>query len=259
MNRKLFSSIKDCPFNCKYCFTIIDNYRKQKVFDSFIIDKDFNVIYPSCDSEIIINNELLDFVEKSILIRDYTIISFSTKSIINNHVLEEINSINSNLISKNKGFIKISISITNKSMINELEPLASSFEERIEILKRLNNYNIPNSVILKPILPFIDIKEYKEIIDRAAIYTKYFLLGGLYISKKTEFYNKYIKGKYKSIKKTVEWLDYRPNWNCIESTGKIEIIKEYITKKNLKCFENDISILNEFKHNIVTEKVAYVY
>ncbi|GAI01245.1 unnamed protein product, partial [marine sediment metagenome] len=118
----------------------------------------------------------MDYIEKSILIKDYTIISFSTKAKMNNNVIEKINLINQNLTNKNKGFIKVSVSITNKSMIDELEPFASSFEERIETLKLLNKYKIPNSVILKPILPFIDVEEYQEIINKASKYLRFLLV-----------------------------------------------------------------------------------
>jgi len=257
MNRKLYSSPKSCSFKCKYCFRTIDDYKEQEIFNSHVFYDDFDIIYPSCDSEIIINKELFDYIEKSILIKDYTIISFSTKAKINNNIIEKINLINHNLINKNKGFIKISVSITNKSMIDELEPFASSFEERIETLKLLNEYNIPNSVILKPILPFVDIEEYEEIIDITSKYTKYFLLGGLYISKKTEFYDQYIKGKYNSIEKTVKWLDNNPKWDYIEDKEKMSVIKSYIKNKNLKYFEDDISLLQHLKKKIYNPNLVY--
>jgi DNA repair photolyase len=237
MNRKLYSSPRRCSFNCKYCFRTIDDYKNQEIFNSHAFYDGFDIIYPSCDSEIIINKELLDYIEKSILVKDYTIISFSTKAKMSNNVIEKINLINQILTNKNKGFIKVSVSITNISMVDELEPFASSFEERIETLKLLNEYRIPNSVILKPILPFIDTEEYMEIIDITSKYTKCFLIGGLYISEGTEFYNQYIKGRYKVVKKNVEWLDSKPEWSYLEDKQREDSIKSHFQKMNLKCFE----------------------
>ena len=41
--------------------------------------------------------------------------------------------------------------------------------------------------------PFIDIEEYYRIIDDTIRYSPYYLIGDLYVSDKTYFYEKYIK------------------------------------------------------------------
>ncbi len=241
MERKLFSIKKKCNYNCEYCFAKWDNYFFQDNLPQKAND-DIAIIYPSCDGEILSNvsemkkllNNLKNFDKK-------TIVSISTKGIITNIELKLIKAIDTYLRSHNKGFIKIGISITNKSLYN-LEEGTALFSEKIENLKILSENRILTAVILKPILPFVDNLEYEDIIKTTSKYTKHFLTGGLYINKNTKFYSEYIKNIFCVKKRAVSWLDGNVEWYYICDDQKMLYIKEAIEKNNCFYFDNDLEL-----------------
>ncbi len=246
MDRKLIYLTGKCSNECLYCFSNWD--LNNKMFDEL---HDYNnpvIIYPSCNNEIYDTKDFIEYIEKCIEIQShYCILSFSTKTIIKSSTLQKIKQINDYYLSKRRGFIKISVSITNKSMISEIEPNAAEYNDRLKLLKLLRELNIPTSVIIKPILPFIDVSEYKVIVQECSIYTRYFVTGDLYINTGDPFYIKYIKDKYKLNQRRVSWLKDEPLWHVVECENIRNYIQEYIRNKNLFVFESDRDFLQYYK------------
>lgn len=157
MKRIMFSASKQCPLGCKYCFAKWDNYPKQLSCNNELnFNKTVNIVYPCCDGEFFLDENWFSFLEGIInKVKKRTIISISTKLIITEDIIKKIADLNKRLLDKRLGFIKIAISISNRSKIQEIEPGTSTFEDRLNSLKLLSKYNIQRSVTLKPILPFI--------------------------------------------------------------------------------------------------------
>jgi DNA repair photolyase len=258
MQRKLYSSIVGCSNKCLYCFANFERYTKQDLFTSKEIEQDFEVVYPSCDGELTIDSDILDYVDRAKLLKNFSILSFSTKKIIPNEILMRIKEINSELLKHDRGFIKISITITNKTRIKELEPNSSSYWERLQSLQILKEYNIPSSLIIKPVLPFISDNEYFQIIDDIKDITDDILIGGLYVDTKSGFYNNYIEGKYPIERKKVAWLQDKPTWYYVNNDSKIKRIEEYISKNDLNYFVSDLDLLSSLKKNIYSALNQYV-
>lgn len=241
MNRILFSGMKKCKNGCKYCFSNWSEYKKQTpLFESEMLEN-IDVIYPTCDSEILDEVEYLKVIKKIFEINPNIIISISTKSLVSEKFVEKINIINSD--NDRKGFVKLSVSFTNKYNIKSLEPKAANYDERLKNLAVFKSYKIPLSVNIKPILPFVENSEYYEIINDTMQYTDLYLLGSLYVSKNTNFFKNYISEVYNTEKKVVKWLYYEPLWEVVQSKEKIGIIRHHIQYIGKKALDSDLEVI----------------
>lgn len=247
MKREFFSGDVSCSANCLYCFAKWQDEKSKH--PKFSVEKILNsnddsvVIYPCCDSDFFKQNIILDDVLK--LDNKFIYVSISTKRMISVEQLDYLKKLDSELKQKNRGFVKLSVSFSNKYFIDELENGTMSYGERVNLLRQVQDMGIYTSAIIKPILPFISLTEYKEIIDDLA-FVKKFLLGDLYVDFNTEFYKKYICGKYNAnIRKTV-WLNEPEYWNVIVDDEKKLLLHKYIEKKNCDSFESDISLIMSY-------------
>lgn len=243
----MVSSRNQCPLGCKYCFARWNKYEKQNNIDpilSHINKKPIKVIYPSCDGEFFLDEDWRSYLENICYqASEPTLVSISTKILLSQEQIKIIAELNKYLLKKKIGFIKISVSVTNFSRIEEIEPGAASFRDRLYNLEMLKENQIPCSVTIKPILPFITKEEYFYIIDRCMIYTNLFLLGNLYIDEKSEFFKTYIP-KVPFIEVKVSWLTQKPMWKMYKSDLLYETIKQYIKDKDLEPFDSDVELLN---------------
>lgn len=250
-SRLLISARRECPFNCKYCFADMKSYKlinhkMPKLGDVIESNSGLVVLYPSCDSEVLISdttiNQLVDFVSS----HKRPVISYSTKRSLSERELSRFEKI-SNIASKYGGLLKISISISTKDEIEDIEAGAASYEHRIRTMEALNKQGIPTSLNLKPILPTTSIKEYLNIVDDFIKLTDVFLIGGLYTDPSSE-YGKKIARLHSNLhsKRTVPWLPEKPIWDYYSDEGKMSEISEYIHKLGGHCFDSDSDVIDYF-------------
>lgn len=246
--RVLYSSLCKCKFGCHYCFAKIDSYLSKKrlpAFSSKTIKND-RIIYPSCDSEFFSDTLAMSNLEDIVQSTQQPIqVSISIKSPIDIKQVKYLKSLNDCLASNKFGFIKCSVSITTKYNIKKYEPNTSEYSERIHALKLFADMEIPTSVNLKPILPFISVDEYHEIIQDTLDYTKSYLIGGLYIDINSEF-GKMINTHYPSLVsiRPVDWLPGRPLWQYCEDPVQLEYVRQIIITSNRMVFDTDIDLMN---------------
>lgn len=232
-----------CRNGCLYCFSKFvskNNYEEFNENSPLIANK---TIYPICDSEIGYQGpEFLDYVLKTIEKLDGDkIVSISTKSNWSDDALTKLKTFNDNNVGKK--IVKLSVSFSRKQGLNIFEPNALPYSDRIELLKRLNEFSIPTSVLIKPILPFVEFEEYKSLIDDCIGLCKAFVVGPLYVDKKTKFYKDYIHDRYTLERVYCEWLksfEYR-----VDSENYIKI-KDYVGSINGICYDSDKDFLEVF-------------
>lgn len=256
--RRDFYSGKDkCGLGCLYCFAEIEGFRKLDVVNFQTKNSETEevlIYYPSCDTEFMWSENFDKFISNLINSDNKAIISISTKGKLRKNLLEKIKTTNDILINADKGFIKFSVSITNKSMIDVIEPRTSNYQERLDLLKYIQEHNIPSSVILKPILPFIETEEYFEIVNETKEFTNNYLIGGLYVSKENSFYKDFIKDKFEVVDKKADWLQYKPMWSFVESNEKINSISHYIISNYKNVFYSDLNLLEAMWIDIIENK-----
>jgi DNA repair photolyase len=238
-----FLNKKVCENGCRYCFAkwpLDDsNYDSLEDYGNDV------VIYPLCNNDLTPSDDIAEtekYLERCLSLQSgFSMISISTKTDVSPQFLEWIAAANRRYAGK--GLIKLSVSFSCRKAIPEIEPSAASYNDRLSLLKNIKERCIPTSVILKPVLPFIETAEYAEIINDASRYTDAVVLGGLYVNQDTSFYHDYIAAKYKLEEKSVLWLKNKPLWLVVESAEKIKQIKDCCAKKGITYYMSDVEHL----------------
>ncbi len=243
IKRRLYSS-SGCEANCKYCFSKWNNtYISQPTMQSEKIHDDISVVYPSCDGDIINDkkgiSELWQLVNNSKKI----IVSMSTKCNIKEVIMNALIEINNYLVKNDKGFVKLSISLSTKTMIEKIEENALPYARRFDLLRQMTELGFYTSATIKPILPFVPNEEYYEIIDDCRSVVDRILIGGLYVDRSSEFYKQFIKDKYNITQRSVQWLNSHPMWDYVVQEEKIKQIYTYGVSKNLLVFDTDVDLI----------------
>ena len=237
MRRVFIHSNKKCEKKCLYCFSKWDNYVLPQINqDSF--DDDVIAFYPTCDSDFEIDWACCEQILKKYNETKTIIFSFSCKGKVSDDSINDIIKLNSKI---RKGYVKLSVCFTTKYNMDEIEPDTADYNYRIALLKKLKKLGLKTSVVLKPILPFVDIKEYYEIIDDTS-FMDCFLTGGLYVNKNDDFYKKYIDKKYVCVDRLVNWCDNSMG-KYVEDC-KIKEINDYIKQKGCYSFDSDECLLD---------------
>lgn len=245
--RKLFSADVSCKADCQYCFARWNNmYRKLPHLESADLSEKKAIIYPCCDGNFFDQNELLDSIKEIAKSMDKVYVSISTKNFIGDEEIIKLTQLNQELLSEDKGFVKLGISLSNISMINEIEPGTISYAERLSLAQRIKETSILLGVTIKPILPFISTEEYCQIINDFSEYTKYVLIGGLYLNQKSKFFSNYITTEHLIQKRVVEWLPERPEWEYIEDDKQLQQIRKYAEKKGVLLFDSDVDLIRSY-------------
>ena len=249
--RLLYSGEKECGCSCQYCFAhcITDKSSFTKISTASISEKEA-IIYPCCDCEFSDQDLFVDSIRNISKKLDKVYISMSTKKDIDDYLLNTIASFNNELVSEKKGFIKIGISLSNKKRIKEIEPNTASYEKRLEVARKITNYNIPLGLTIKPILPFIDVDEYLEILDDYKHITDKVLIGGLYVNTNSTFYKEYELSRYVIEKRKVEWLPDRPEWDYIKDLDKEQRIINHAICNGIMVFESDVDFVRTIAEEI---------
>lgn len=169
MDRCFLSNNVACRGGCLYCFSKWQEYKK---FELQSLSGENVIIYPNCDGDMFdynfktILNQLQDIQKKYSL-------SVSTKFCINETDLQLLKNVHSDLCYMKKGIAKLSVSFSCSNSIEKIEPGTASYYERIQLVKRISENEIPYVTIIKPILPFVENDEYYRIIDDTIQYSPF--------------------------------------------------------------------------------------
>lgn len=172
--------------------------------------------------------------------------SISTKQSIADEEIARIGEFDRELRSTNRGFVKLAISISNISMLEEIEPRTLSYLQRLALAEKIQKEGLFFSVTIKPILPFIEVDEYCTIINDFSKYTNYFLMGGLYINKGTKFYSQYILPGTKVTQRVVNWLPDHPEWDYIEDEVQFRQVREHAAQTGNLTFDSDDQLIRYY-------------
>lgn len=247
--RKLFSAGKPCKAGCQYCFakwSEIDYKLPQVGMENERMNEKEAIIYPCCDGEFLDQSMLIENLEKTVKKMNKVYLSISTKHFISDDVLNQLSKLNHELKTSEKGFVKLAISLSNMSMIKDIESHTLSYVERLELAKAIKSKGIFLGLTIKPILPFISAEEYCNIIHDFSPYTKYVLIGGLYLNRNSVFYTQYIKGSNEIQHRTVKWLPEQPEWEYIEDSKQFQQIRKYAEKKGVLLFDSDVDLIKSY-------------
>lgn len=243
--RILFSAGIPCQADCKYCFAKWkDKYSSFPQLEGACPDEKEAIIYPCCDGEFFDQHNLIDYVRTAAQRMDKVYLSLSTKQNISNDAIDCIEELNHELMSSNKGFVKFAISISSISMLEDIEQGTMSYNDRLNLAKKIYRTDMVFSITIKPVLPFVQAEEYCQIIHDFSEYTKHVLIGGLYVNPTSAFYSQYIASQFNAKPRTVEWISGHPMWDYVEDDTQFKIIRDYASKNNILLFDSDIDLIN---------------
>ncbi len=236
MHRCFISRTEECKGKCKYCFGKWDDYMKFPIPQAV---NENTILYPNCDGDALDSHfrDIEELVNR--VAGNQIVVSISTKFDIGERDLVKLENMNSCLKKKNNGMLKMSVSFSCRESIPVFEPGTGSYETRIRLMKRIVDKNIPYITIIKPLLPFIDLKEYLELIDDTVGICPYYVIGDLYVNEDSQFYKEYIENKFQVHRRPVSWNGKNGDWIVVENAGMREEVAAYIEKKGGMLFESD--------------------
>ncbi len=257
MKRTVQGLNKKCAFGCIYCFTH-ENYQSngQTEIDERTI-KETELIQPFCDYDVFAceqcewKNEITKYAKYG------KIVSFATKAVISEEKAKALSEINEVL--KLKGaFIHVGVSITTLRLIDELEPRASSYSDRVTSLLNLSKYDVPCSVIIRPLLPILSFEEIEKIVDDTSLICENYILGPLYLNSAI---TEYLQNKGVVIKKqkhNVNWLNGQPEKYILDSEICHKLEKkfvEYCKTKGKDVFYSNDSAVESIRRTMMKQDI----
>ena len=243
--RLLFSAGVPCQAGCKYCFAKWKdvNYSMTR-FEDVRLNEESAIVYPCCDGEFFDQNNIIDYVRELANQMNKVYLSISTKREINNDEIVSLTRLNHELVSSNKGFVKVAISLSSISMLEEIEPNTMTYTERLSLASKIVESGLKLALTIKPVLPFVASEEYCRIINDFSQYTSRVLIGGLYVEPDSEFCTQYIGAQYSVLPRIVNWIPSNPKWNYIEDNDQFKVIREYAREHSIMIFDSDVDLIN---------------
>ncbi len=243
--RKFLSASVPCKAGCKYCFAKWAGYNRQADlgFESKHMALDKIILYPCCDGDFSDQIELAECVKRYAESHKKVYVSLSSKVRLTNEQIVRLNELNKWLVRADKGFVKFAVSLSSRTMLNEIEPSTMTYQERVELADYVRSLGMPLSLTIKPVLPFISKEEYGSILEDFSSYLNRVLIGGLYIDRTSSFYADYIQNDYICMKRKVTWLPDHPDWDYIEDVEQMEGIKAFAQKLGMQVFDTDSSVV----------------
>lgn len=243
--RKFLSANIPCEAGCKYCFAKWAGYNRQLTlgFEHENADSDRVILYPCCDGDFFDQVELVENVKHYTESHKKVYVSLSSKIRPTDEKIMQLLGLHEWLVKADKGFVKFAISLSTRTMLDEIEPATMSYEERIKLANYINSLGLPLSLTIKPVLPFITAEEYDSILKDFSPYLNRVLIGGLYVNKTSSFYADYLQKDYVCTKRKVAWLLDHPDWDYMEDTELMEKIKTSAQRLGMQVFDSDSSVV----------------
>lgn len=239
--RKFLSASAPCKAGCKYCFAKRSDYLCQSALkvEQENISTDEIILYPCCDGDFFDQMSLVESVKRVANHYKKVYVSLSSKSYPSDEHIKQLLALNAWLSDREKGFVKFAISLSNRTMISEIEPGTMSYETRVGLAKKIKSTSLPLSLTIKPVLPFISEHEYFSILEDFRPYLDHVLLGGLYVDPTSSFYHDYIQDRYVCVKRNVVWLSDHPDWDYVEDEEQMKRIEQFAKTLGMKVFASD--------------------
>ena len=258
MNRLLLT-VRDnqCPFGCKYCFARFAQYEPPLSLhdverDPDLLD-DISVIYPACDVDIFGIANPLDLLRRTA--RFNRSICISTKAPLSMKVVQELRKIGEYLGNQGE-VLKVGVSFATRRQIQTLEPRTACYATRVGNLRMLQDADVLASVVLKPLLPDVPLKEYTDIIDETREYTRHFVVGDEYVDEAT-LRTDADGGPAKSVSwRRVNWIRGNPVWPVRTSHGLSHDVVQYIRDCDCEAFVSDLTLMSSLRQQLRSRQRA---
>lgn len=242
-----------CSFGCKYCYTRGGEVGPPKVrreeilreLKKFSQEENFGLIQFGYDGDPFVRPERGMWMLQE-LAKTGKNITFSTKALIEDSLLENLSTLQQEMASQNTILVAL-ISVSCWESAHRIEPHTPTPSERMMTVSNLKKVGIPTLIALRPILPNIADEEYEHVIDegiRAS--TDGFILGPLYRDVKGRFV-RFIPADI--LEKTparvgaVSWSAHEPTWIRYENASRSRRIVQMIRAKHSQVLLSSADVI----------------
>ena len=168
---------------------------------------------------------------------------------------------------KSKCVVQMTLTTFDEELCKKIEPNVITTKKRFEVLKILNENNIPTIVWLTPILPFIN--DTKENIDGILNYCIEAKVKGIIIfdigmtlrEGNREYYYDMLDKYFPNLRNIYE-KKYRSNYNVLSETSKnlMKYIKDKCRENNIMCNPYEcFDYINEFPNKFEQLSIDTIY
>ena len=239
-DRTFMSGVIRCSNGCGYWFSNWENHTGFSLSFSPLNGVGWRVVYPVCDSEANIQGlEFWDDMERCLRENPKCILSLSTKNMWSDEMLDKLRRMGEKF---GRERIKLSVSFSCKAQIGEIEPRALPYDLRIYLLRKVAERGILHSVMMKPLLPFVPLEEYMEIVDDTCPFCADYVSGDLYLDRSTLFYQRYIKDKFDTGIRYCNWMQREVYY--VKHPQEMDIV-HYIRSRRLYWYASDVEFLEK--------------
>jgi DNA repair photolyase len=237
---------KRCSFGCTYCFAEFSQYEAPPALAEAAAGQlqldDVDVVYPACDVDLFaMRKRWAEVLATSAALGRS--LSISTKAYLTREQVDEI----SRLAEEHRAaglVLKVSVSASTMYSCEEIEPRAAGWDERLDVLQRLTNAGVLNSLVLKPVLAEIATAEYREMLTQAAAVTSAVVLGDEYVDDdpfRRRASQADVTGSLSS--RRVGWIDGLPHWLFRESGDRLHRLAEHASAVGLAPYFSDLDFM----------------
>ncbi|MEO1128324.1 MAG: hypothetical protein AAFX05_01300 [Planctomycetota bacterium] len=248
MKRLLLSmNSSGCPFGCTYCFADFDQYSGVPTLtdldtDPSLLD-DVDVLYPACDTDLFAARHWKEHLASACQLG--RVISVSTKAPLSERTIDFLEECHAALMEQG-AFLKVSVSMSTRDRIPELEPRTASYEARLHVMAQLTERSVPTSLVLKPLLADVPDAEYELILSEARSHADLVLFGDEYLDSQSPRHIESNKRVGITVDR-VEWLPRTPRWLQRSIDGRIARLIRYATSLGWRAYESDLSLLQTIR------------
>lgn len=245
-NRVLVPVGKPCPFGCRYCYTRgrdieLSHVRAEDIladFEEFAHTTSFETIQFGYDSDPFSLPERGIAMLKQLATMQKNL-NFSTKALIKNPLLEELDKIHVSMKARNKQLSAL-ISLSCWDSAASVEPHTPAPQERILTVANLKHLNIPTFIAVRPVLPNIPDSEYERIAEEGiSADCDGFILGPLYSDAQGRFVRFIPANLLANIPNRtskVSWSPHKPTWTRYEDAARLQRLLLMIEQKGGRTF-----------------------
>lgn len=268
--RILFTAEKDrvlvpvgnpCPFGCRYCYTRGIDIKNGHIpaedilaeFDNFAPTASFETIQFGYDGDPFAHpTRGITMLKRLATMQKH--VNFSTKALIDNALLDELDEIHMTMEAKNKQLSAL-VSLSCWDSATTVEPHTPSPQERILTVTNLKSLSIPTFIAVRPVLPNVPDSEYERIAEEGvSAGCDGFILGPLYVDERKQYARFISEEQLAEVPHQtgkVAWSPHTPTWTRYEDTARLQRLLLMIEQKGGHTFLSSADVMTSLQQRRV--------
>lgn len=250
---------RPCSFGCSYCFANFSQYERplwlSELEANLSLAEDIDVIYPACDSDLFARPDAISVLRRVASLGKS--ISISTKASLSREHAKQVADIASTL-SQAGHVLKVGISVSTNSSIQQIEPRTPSYIARLKTVERLRTEGVVTALVLRPLLADVPDEEYLDIIRDFEPFVDSVLLGDEWLDKSKTNPRRGLDDLAvpEAIVRSriVAWAQGGPIWEERLTLGRIEGLTAAVQSLGMTPYTSDLDLMADLLSSKANER-----